>query len=359
MKQKVRIGLLGYGKVANLHAEALRDTVNGELAAIAGTFAPKVRDAFAEKWGVKARESAEEMVAKDHIDAVIVATPHPQHKACALEALNAGCHTLVEKPMAVTTADCDEMIAAAKKAGKILAVGTQRRYFPACARMREAIDAGKIGKPVLCQATILGWRDNAYYQSDPWRGKWSTEGGGVLINQAPHQIDLMNWYMGGEIEEIKGFCANFNHSYIEVEDSAVAIVKYKGGGLASVLFSNSQKPGLYAKVHVHGDAANSVGVQTDGGAMFIAGMSEITEPPLNDIWNVPGETELLDKFREEDTEFFKKINATVYFFTREQEDFCKAIQDGTPPLADGYAGRETVKFIETMYNLNYPNRNKK
>jgi predicted dehydrogenase len=293
------------------------------------------------------------MVLKDHVDAIIVATPHPQHKEGALAALNAGCHVLVEKPMAMNLAECDEMIAASKKAGKILAVGTQRRYFPACKRIKDAIDTGKLGKPVLCQATILGWRDEAYYKSDAWRGKWDTEGGGVLINQAPHQIDLMNWYMG-EIDEIQGYIANYNHSYIEVEDSAAAVVKFKNGGLASILFSNSQKPGIYAKVHVHGSAATSAGVQTDGGAMFIAGMSTIAEPPLNDIWNIPGETELLDKYKEEDTAFFNKINATVYFFTCEQEDFCKAIINGTPPLADGYAGRETVKFIETMYRIGRP-----
>jgi predicted dehydrogenase len=350
---KVRIGLMGYGKVANLHAEALKDVKNGELVAVAGTFAPKVRDAFAEKWHVKARESVADMVAHDHVDAVIIATPHPQHKDCALEAFKAGCHVLVEKPMAMTVAECDEMIAAGKKAGKILAIGTQRRYFPACKRIKDAIDDGTLGKPILCQATILGWRDQAYYKSDAWRGKWSTEGGGVLINQAPHQIDLMCWYMG-PIEEVQGYWDNFNHPYIEVEDSAVAVVKFKSGGLASVLFSNSQNPGIYAKVHVHGDKGNSAGVQTDGGAMFIAGMSTITEPPLNDIWNVNKDTSMLDKYRAEDEAFFKGINATIYFFTREQEDFCASIITGKPPLAPGEQGRETVKFIESLYKAGNP-----
>jgi predicted dehydrogenase len=346
MKDKVRIGLLGYGKVANLHAEALKDVSKGELVAVAGRNVER-RNGFAEKWKIASRDTAEEMVQKDKVDAIIITTPHPQHRDGALEALAAGAHTLVEKPMAVTAAECDEMIAAAKKAGKRLSVVCQRRWFPACARIKRAIDEGKLGKPVLAQLTILGWRDKAYYDSDPWRGKWATEGGGILINQAPHQIDLLQWYMG-PFGEIKGYWENFNHPYIEVEDSAVAAIKFRDGGLGSVLVSNSQKPGIYAKVHIHGDAAWSAGVQTDGGAMFIAGMSSIVEPPLNDLWTIEGEKELLDKFRAEDEAFFKTINATVYFFSRQLDDFCAAILEGRPPASSGEEGRETVKFIETV-----------
>jgi predicted dehydrogenase len=150
------------------------------------------------------------MVKADGAEAVIVATPHPQHRDGPIEALESGCHVIVEKPMAVTTAQCDDMIAAAKKAGKLLSVISQRRWFPACQRIRKAIDEGKIGKPALLQLTILGWRDEAYYKSDPWRGKWDAEGGGILINQAPHQIDLMNWFMG-PVEEIRGWWGNINH----------------------------------------------------------------------------------------------------------------------------------------------------
>jgi predicted dehydrogenase len=346
LKDKVRLGIIGYGKVANLHAEALRDCLNGELVSVAGRNSERRND-FAAKWKIASRENAADMVSSDSVDAVIITTPHPQHCEGALEAVAAGAHVLVEKPMAVTEKQCDEMIAAAKNAGKILSVVCQRRWFPACARIKKAIDEGKIGKPVLAQLTILGWRDKAYYDSDPWRGTWAGEGGGILINQAPHQIDLLQWYMG-PFAEIKGFWDNFNHPYIEVEDSAVAALRFKNGGLGSVLVSNSQKPGIYAKVHIHGSAAWSAGVQTDGGAMFIAGMSSITEPPLNDLWTIEGEKNLLEKFRAEDEAFFKTINPTVYFFTRQLEDFCGSILNGCPPASTGEEGRETVKFIETL-----------
>jgi predicted dehydrogenase len=294
------------------------------------------------------------MAELDKTDLVIVVTPHPQHRDGALEALAAGCNVLVEKPMAMSVAQCDEMMAAAKKAGKVLSVVSQRRWFPACIRIRRAIDEGKLGKPCLLQLSILGWRDEAYYKSDPWRGKWAEEGGGILINQAAHQIDLMNWFMG-PIDEIQGYLGNFNHPYIEVEDSAVAVLKFKNGGLGSVLASNSQKPGIYAKIHVHGSNGASAGVQTDGGAMFIAGISNITEPPLNDLWTIPGEKELLEIFRSEDEALFKAVESSgsvaAYFFTQQLNDTCRALLEGRAPPVSGEDGRETVKFIETMYRL--------
>ncbi len=177
---------------------------------------------------------------------------------------------LVEKPLASSLADCDAMINAAKATGRILSMVSQRRFYEPCLRLREAIDAGKIGTPILGAATLLGWRDKAYYNSDSWRGSWQDEGGGVLVNQSPHQLDLLQWYMG-PIAELYGGWANFNHPYIEVEDSAVAVLRFRNGGLGTLMVSNSQNPALYGKVLVHGSNGASVGVQTDGGVMFVAG----------------------------------------------------------------------------------------
>ena len=103
-----------------------------------------------------------------------------------------------------------------------------------------------------------------------------------MVNQAPHQLDVLQWLMGGEINEVFGSWANLNHSYIDVDDTALAIIKFKGGGLVNIVVSNSQKPGIYGKIQIHGSNGASVGVQPEGGAMFVAGMSNIAEPPAND-----------------------------------------------------------------------------
>nr|MDA3809139.1 Gfo/Idh/MocA family oxidoreductase [Spirochaetaceae bacterium] len=180
------------------------------------------------------------------------------------------------------------------------------------------------------------------------RGKWDTEGGGVLINQAPHQFDLMCWFMG-PVSEIQAYWDNINHPYIEVEDTAVASIRFKNGGLGSVLVSNSQKPGIFAKVHIHGSSGSSTGVQTDGGAMFIAGGSGILETPVNDLWTIPGEQQLLETWKKEDDDFFKTIDPTIYFFTQQINDFVQAIDEGRRPIVSGEDGRETVKVIEGIY----------
>ncbi|MHC4672535.1 MAG: Gfo/Idh/MocA family protein, partial [Planctomycetota bacterium] len=212
----------------------------------------------------------------------------------------------------------------------------------------KAIDDGKIGKPVLGTVYMLGWRDRAYYESDPWRGTWDAEGGGVLVNQAPHQLDLLQWYMG-PIDELFAFWDNLNHPYIEVEDTAVAVIRFKNGGLGNIMVSNSQNPALFGKVMIHGDNSASVGVQTDGGAMFIAGMSDITEPPINDYWTVPGEEKMLEEWQQQDAEFFNSINAMEYYHELQIRDFLRAVIDDRDPLVTGEAGRRTVEIFTAVY----------
>jgi predicted dehydrogenase len=229
-----------------------------------------------------------------------------------------------------------------------LGVVSQRRWYSPVMRVREAIDRGKIGKPVLATVNMLGWRDKTYYDADSWRGTWKMEGGGVLVNQSPHQLDLMLWFMG-DVEEVYGIWKNFNHPYIEVDDTAVAIVKFKTGAIGNILVSNSQKPGIYGKVHIHGENGASVGVQTDGGAMFIAGMSGVAEPPVNDLWTVPGEEKMLRKWVTEDTEIFNKYDPTVYYMQCQIQDFINAIGKDSDPLVTGDAGRKTVELFTAIY----------
>jgi predicted dehydrogenase len=345
--KEVRYALIGYGKVAQIHAKAIGEAKGSTLVAVWGRDAAKAA-AFASQWKILPFTDLSKMVREAQVDAVIITTPHPLHKEHTIAALEAGVHVLVEKPMALTVADCTEMIECAQRVGKKLSVISQRRWIPASQRIKDAIEAGKLGKPMIAQVTMLGWRDEEYYTSDPWRGSWELEGGGVLINQAPHQFDLLHWYLG-PVKEVYGQWENVNHPYIEVDDTAVVTVRFASGAIASILVSNSQKPGIYAKVHVHGSSAYSAGVQTDGGAMFIAGRSGVMEPPFNDLWTIAGEEQNLEVWKEEDTAFFNTIDPVAYFFTRQIESFSQAIIDNTTPPSPGEDGRETVKIIEGIY----------
>ena len=275
----------------------------------------------------------------------------PLHAEPAVLAAQAGIHVMVEKPMAANLTDCDAMLRAAQKSGVTLSVMSQRRFYEPVQRIKAAIDAGKIGKPVLGVFLMFSWRDQAYYESDPWRGKWATEGGGVLVNQSPHQLDLLRWFMG-DLEEISGRWANLNHLYIEVDDTAVATLKFRNGGLGSIVTSLSQKPGLFTKVHVHGSNGASIGVETDRGATFIAGVSTIAEPPLNDLWTVPGEEHLLAEFQQTDRARFQAIDAIAHYHALQIQDFLEAIQAGRPPLVTGEDGRAVVEIFSAIYESN-------
>ncbi|RIV26966.1 gfo/Idh/MocA family oxidoreductase [Fibrisoma montanum] len=347
MPTSLRVALIGPGKVAHLHAKAVLQTTDTELVAVYGRTYQKAED-FANQYNIRAYSDIYDMVDRENVDVCIVCTPHPAHREPTVAAFDAGAHVLVEKPLASSLADCDAMLEAARRNGRQLGTISQRRFYAPSLRVREAIDTGKIGKPVLGTVQMLGWRDEAYYKSDPWRGSWAGEGGGVLVNQAPHQLDLLLWYMG-EAEEVYGIWRNLNHPYIEVDDTALAIVKFKNGALGNILVSNSQKPGIYGKVHIHGENGATVGVQPDGGAMFIAGMSSILEPPINDLWTVPGEENLLEQFKTEDTESFKQVDASTYFFSLQLADFCDAIRTNRPSLVTGEDGRRVVELFSAIY----------
>jgi UDP-N-acetyl-2-amino-2-deoxyglucuronate dehydrogenase len=348
MNDKLKAGIVGYGKVAGIHAAALKAISGSAFMAVCGRDEKRSQE-FASKYGVKAYNNVTEMVSKEKLDAVIICTPHPAHREPAIDALKAGASVLIEKPLASSLEDCDAMLSAAAETRKQIAMISQRRFYSPCLRLKKAIDSGKIGKPVLGTVFMFGWRDEAYYKSDPWRGSWKGEGGGVLVNQAPHQIDLLQWFMGSEIDELYGIWKNLNHPYIEVEDTALAILKFKNGGIGNIIVSNSQKPGIYGKVHIHGDNGASVGVQTDGGAMFIAGMTSILEPPVNDLWSVPGEDDKLKDWVKEDSDFFNSIKPMEYYHRLQIEDFINALIHGRKPMVTGEEGRVTVEIFTAIY----------
>jgi predicted dehydrogenase len=352
--ERVRTAIIGCGKVGQIHAVALRDLPDSDFVAACDSDGERAA-AFAGRFGVRPYTDPGRMFKDAAVQAVVVCTPHPQHADPVIEAATAGVHALVEKPLAATLADCDAMLAASRKAGTKLAVVSQRRLYEPVLRMKVAIDAGKIGRPVLGVFSMFSWRDEAYYRSDPWRGKWATEGGGVLVNQSPHQLDLLQWFMG-EIEEVSGCWANLNHPSIEVEDTALAMIRFKNGGLGSVVTSLSQRPGIYTKVHVHGANGASVGVETDRGATFVAGLSEIAEPPLNDLWTIPGEESLLAGFQAEDRARFRQINATTHYHALQIRDFLRAVLDNRPPLVTGEAGRVVVEMFTAVYRSNRDRR---
>ena len=196
------IAILGCGKVAHLHAKAIQNIPNARLAGV-WSRSTSTAKTFAEQYQVPFYAQIDNLIINEKIDLAIICTPHPFHLEPAEIVAESGANILVEKPLASTLEDSDKIISACKKAGVKLGVISQRRWYEPVIRVKQAIENGKIGKPVFGTINMLGWRDKKYYDSDEWRGTWEMEGGGVLVNQAPHQLDLFLWFMG-EIDEVCG-----------------------------------------------------------------------------------------------------------------------------------------------------------
>jgi UDP-N-acetyl-2-amino-2-deoxyglucuronate dehydrogenase len=345
VRHRLRTAVVGCGLVGWTHAEALRSTAGSDLVAVCDPVNERA-ELFGRQFGARPYTDVETMLHDERVQMVSVCTPHPSHADVVVLAARFGAHALVEKPLAPDLDGCDRAIAACSRAGVKLGVISQRRLYRPVMRMKEAIDAGKIGEPVLATLSVLGWRDQSYYESASWRGTWEGEGGGVLINQTPHQLDLLQWFMG-PIEELYGCWDNLNHPYIPVEDTAVAVLRFRSGGLGNLVVSNSQKPGLYGRLHVHGSNGGSVGAQTEGGSPFIAGVTATVEPPINDIWTIPAEEHLLPVWQAEDRA--APFDVMTHYHTIQIADFIQAIGDDRPPLVDGAEGRKVVEMITALY----------
>jgi UDP-N-acetyl-2-amino-2-deoxyglucuronate dehydrogenase len=341
----LRTALVGCGKVSATHALAFSRLPGSEFVAVCSRGLDRAQ-ALARRFGVRAYNDIRQMIEGEHVDVVSITTPHPQHAPAIEAAARAGAHVLCEKPLAVDLPSCDRAIDAARRAGVKLGVISQRRFYEPVLRLKQAIDEGRIGKPILAQVTVLGWRDEAYYRSDPWRGTWSGEGGGVMVSQCTHQLDLLLWFLG-PVRHLYGEWANFTHPYIEVEDTAVALARFENGAIASVVLSNSQNPGLYGKVHVFGSSGASIGVQVESGSPFISGVTDKADPPFNDLWTIPGEEHLLDGWQREDRT--RPINVMTHYHELQIADFLDAVAEDRPPAVTGEDGRAVVEFFTAVY----------
>jgi len=347
MMSVIKAAIVGCGKVGHTHASAYQDLDGSELIAVCDV-SPDRASTYGEQYNVQSYTNFEEMLEQASPDVVSVCTPHPLHADFIKKAAAHGVHVLTEKPLASDLRDCDAAIQSCEKNQVKLGVISQRRFYPPIHRMKQAIEEGKIGKPIVANMIVLGWRDEAYYQMDGWRGKWKTEGGGVLVNQTIHQLDLLLWLMG-PIDELFGYWDNFNHPYIEVDDTAAAVMRFRSGAVGQILVSNSQKPGFYGKIHVHGSNGASVGAQTEGGSPFVAGLTTEVDPPINDMWTIPGEEELLPAWQDEDRKHAEEFDTMTYYHKLQIQDFLNAVANDKLPRVSGKEARRAVELFTAVY----------
>lgn len=329
----LKFGLVGTGVGGGFIAGALRQLKEegvAELVAVVGRRGAKTEE-FARKYGAeKWYTSFDQLLSDPELEAVAISTPHYLHFPQSVAAIEAGKHVLVDKPMAVLLREADEMIARAERKGVELGVVFEYRFDPVIERVRDCVEKGRLGKLILAEAVVEWYRSHEYYAGSDWRGRWATEGGGALINQAIHTVDLMLWLMG-DAEEVWAYAGTYAHD-IEVEDLAVAAIKFRSGALGVVQASTATYPGFPTRLEVHG---------TEGAAVIEGGSLKLLA--------VKGEEARVAEGLKGWESWAKPEAVPIENHLRLLRDFALAVKEGRRPMVDGREGRRSLELIRAIY----------
>lgn len=254
---KVRFAIIGAGVIGKEHDKVIRGlTEEGELVAVVDTELARAQK-LAANTGVPAYASLKEALAGTDVDVVTICVPTGLHGEVAIEALRAGKHVIIEKPAEVTLAKTDQIIAAQQESGKLVTVISQHRFDTATEILVDAIKQNELGRLTSGIASIDWWRSQDYYDSGDWRGTWALDGGGALMNQGVHTVDLLVAALGKPVE-VFAYTGCLAHERIEVEDVAVGVVKFENGALGVLHGSTAVYPGLTARLQVHGTQGSAI-----------------------------------------------------------------------------------------------------
>jgi predicted dehydrogenase len=325
--------------IARFHAQAIAELPGTRLVALQSRHADNAAKVMAAA-GTRCEvcSTVEEMLRRPDLDIVTVCTPSGAHLEPAVAAANAGKHVVVEKPLEITLERCDRIIEACARNRVQLCTIFPSRFADANQALKRAVDAGRFGRLTLGETTCKWWRPQSYYDEGGWKGTKALDGGGALMNQAIHNVDLLLWMMGPAVQ-VAAFTATLAHERIEVEDTAVACLRFRNGALGVIQATTSVWPGLPKTIAVHGDRGTVVVEQED---------------VLR--WEFDPETDEDKAIRQR---FAQKVGASGgssnpaaishEYHRRQLADFVAAIEANRPPLVDGREGRRAVELILAIY----------
>ena len=334
MIRQVKFGVIGAGVGAAFALRALKLLEKeGIVKAVAvSDCVEDLAKKSAEEFGLsRYYVNYKEMLTKGGIEAVFISTPHYMHFPMALDAIGAGLHVLVDKPMAMNLNETDEMIRRARRAGVKLGVNLQSRFDAKILKVKETVDSGRLGKLLLGEALVKWFRTKEYYEKSPWRGRWATEGGGALINQAIHTIDLLIWIMGPVDYLWAQYGAVFHD--IEVEDLAIATLKFKNGAFGSIQASTALYPGFPTRLELYG----------------INGVA-ILEGEMIQLLHIKGEEPYSEREAKEGLETWARPEAAPPLnHAASIRDFAQAIINDREPRVTGEEGRRSIEVIKAIH----------
>ncbi len=330
--QPIGIGILGCGNVAKIHAEAISRVPQLKLVSVCSRSIQSA-ERLASPYGVRFGTGLPEFLADPSLQAVTICTPSGTHGDLGVAAAKAGKHVLMEKPIDVSLAKADALIRACGRADVRLAVALQSRHLDAPRLLKKIIDEGKLGKLIMASAFVKWYRSKEYYASASWRGTLSMDGGGVLINQAIHTLDLLNW-IAGPARKIAALSGRLLHPQIEGEDTLAAAIRYDNGALGVIEAATSAYPGFKRRLEFTGTEGTVV---LDGDNISVWSLRDGSPCP------VAPEAEISDGSAHPmaiDIEGHRRVMA----------DFAEAIAGRRSPLVDGEEGRKSLEFVRAIYD---------
>jgi UDP-N-acetyl-2-amino-2-deoxyglucuronate dehydrogenase len=339
MTDKLRFALVGAGFIGAVHARELAGLDDAALVAVVDTD-PAKAEALATRYGAPvATTDLDAALRRDDVDAVSICTPTGLHADAAVAALDGGKHVVVEKPLDVTLAAADRIIDAEKRSGKTVTVISQHRFDRSSEKVLQAVRDGHLGTITSAIASHAWWRGQSYYDSGDWRGTWALDGGGAIMNQTVHTINLMTTVVGTPVE-VFAYTACLAHERIEVEDTATAVVKFASGALGIIHGTTAAYPGLDASLRVFGSKGSAV-MSDDELVFFHENAGAAPEIAMSEV---TGANQVTDEFRlePEDLELGRAHR-------RQLADFVEAVTTGRPPRVGTAEARTALSVILAMY----------
>lgn len=338
MSGQIGFGIVGWGSIAPFHAKAIAEIPNAKLVAVQTSKAENaatVREQFGSQ--IEIVPDVSSLVSRTDVHVVNICTPSGAHLEPALAAAAAGKHVVVEKPLEITLERCDRIIDACKRHGVRLCTIFPSRFSDANMELAAAVRSGRFGRIALADAQVKWWRTQAYYDSGGWRGTWALDGGGALMNQAIHHVDLLQSLVG-PVVEVAAFTALRAHERIEVEDSAVAVLRFESGAIGSIQATTAAFPGLLKTIAVHGS----------GGSVVIEQDRIVTWQFAEER---PSDEETRRRSATSETSGGAADPKAISFegHRRQLVDFLDSIRDGRNPMVDGSEGRKSVEVILAVY----------
>ena len=349
-EQIFRFGIVGCGTIGPTHAGAIQQIANARLVAASDVVWERAQEAARKFHAPHAYATAQALIADPDVDIVCVCTPSGTHADIAVAALHAGKHVIIEKPVEVSLEACDRIIAAEEETGKKVTVISQHRFDAATAVVKEAIDSGKLGRIVLADASVKWWRTQAYYDSGDWRGTWALDGGGALMNQGVHTVDLLQWLTGG-VASLYALTRTAAHERIEVEDVAVAALTFTNGAVGTLTATTAAFEGFPVRIDIYGTEGSAV---IEGDRLktmtFKTGETYATEEAAAHALSVAhGGTASVKDETSRRSEAADPGAVWGDAHRAQIEQFLQAIRTNTSPLIDSRAARKPLEIIRAVY----------